>query len=98
MQPLKDYLNESLLSEGIFDRIKGNPTVRSIEGFLNTSFQKAKLNLNLKKVDTNKTRAHYMIRQRIIEYCQDNLKKMILEQNYCVPDISFLVQKVLMGE
>ena len=32
------------------------------------------------------------------KYCQDNLKKMILEQNYCAPDISFLVQRVLMGE
>ena len=48
MQPLKDYLNESPLSEGILDRDQNKVLGRMTDE---------------------------MIRQRIIEYCQDELNK-----------------------
>ena len=76
MQSLKDYLNESPLSEGIFDQIKANHTVQSLLGFLNTSSQKVKHNLNLNQsAAASRMTADDMIRQRIREYCEWNRKK-----------------------
>ena len=78
MQPLKDYLNESPLSEGIFDQIKVNHTAQSLLGFLNTSSQKVKHNLNLNRsAAVSRMTADDMIRQRIREYCEWDRKKHI---------------------
>ena len=58
MQPLKDYLNESPLSEGIFDRIKNN-----IKGNINQLSDNIKGNIN-RLPDS-------IIRKIIYKYCAD---------------------------
>ena len=95
MQPLKDYLNESPLSEGIFDQIKANHTVQSLLGFLNTSSQKFKHNLNLNQSATaSRMTADDMIRQRIREYCEWNRKKHIQGKLWPVADEDIEITKI----
>lgn len=95
MQPLKDYLNESPLSEGIFDQIKANHTVQSLLGFLNTSSQKVKRNLNLNQSTVvSRMTADDMIRQRIREYCEWNRKKHIQGKLWPVADEDLEITKV----